>query len=325
MAWDANLTNLKDVLADLYPFKEDSIRVVRDAGIRVATVRFNDRATTNWSEILDQADKINKVQSIIEVALQEDPNNPLLLSAQRHTLTPTKPLVSNDFTWSSTKATEILEKIIGKQSTLLPISWLEVGLQRSRPVVKVSLIDGTYGSGFIVRNNYLLTTHHVIETIEAARTATIQFNYQEHVSGRSYEPVSVALDPDAGFRTSESNDWTLVMVREEVNGDWGAIDLAPVSVEVNGRANIIQHPGGQAKQISCYHNIIAYMDKTRIQYLTDTLPGSSGSPVFDSNWQLIAVHRSGGSLIEPGTKKIVYRNEGVNINCILQNLKDLGF
>ena len=34
-------------------------------------------------------------------------------------------------------------------------------------------------------------------------------------------------------------------------------------------------------------------DGTEIRYRTNTLPGSSGSPCFNSNWELVALHHSG--------------------------------
>jgi V8-like Glu-specific endopeptidase len=59
----------------------------------------------------------------------------------------------------------------------------------------------------------------------------------------------------------------------------------------------------------------------RVQYLTDTEPGSSGSPVFDSQWRLVALHHSGGWLPEPGRETKFYRNEGININRVIDGLK----
>lgn len=297
MTWDDNLTNLKYVLADLYFLKEDSYPIVREAGLRPSTIPFKDKATNNWSEILDVADKLGKVPDIIRAALRDRPDDQLLLSAQKGTLTPVKPIVTDDFTWKSPQTTETLEKLMGKQSTLLPISWLEVGLQRARSIAKVKRPDHTFGSGFLIRDSLFLTNHHVLPNKDVAGKAIIQFNYQQNADGLEYEPVNFELDPDSVFKTSTENDWTLVRVKGDANAEWGAIDLKPIEIRVNDRANIIQHPGGEAKQIALYHNIIAYVDDNWIQYLTDTLPGSSGSAVFDSQWSLIAVHHAGGIMV----------------------------
>jgi len=319
--WDKNLTNLKYVLADLYPFKEDSFSVVRDAGLDPTRISFQNKAVNNWSEILSEANKRGKVPDIIRAALRDYPDNQSLKSALKGTLTPVRPLLGNTFSWESPASPETLEKLMGKQSTLLPISWLEVGLQRSQSVAKVKRADHTYGTGFLIRDNWFLTNHHVLGTVEEARAAIIQFNYQKDAAGRDIEPVNFELDPDAGFKTSVEHDWTLVHVKGNANSEWGALDLKPVEIKVNGRANIIQHPGGDVKQIALYHNIIAYVGNTRVQYLTDTLPGSSGSAVFDDEWCVIALHHAGGLLVELSTKKQVYRNEGINVNCILKDLE----
>ena len=50
-----------------------------------------------------------------------------------------------------------------------------------------------------------------------------------------------------------------------------------------------------------------YID-TRIRYYADTLAGSSGSPVFDMDLNLVALHR--------GSKKELTENEGVMISAI---------
>jgi V8-like Glu-specific endopeptidase len=94
-----------------------------------------------------------------------------------------------------------------------------------------------------------------------------------------------------------------------------------VEVAAGDRVNIIQHPGGGPKQLAFFHNVVAFADDSRIQYLTDTLPGSSGSPVFDKDWRLVGLHHSGGWLPEPGSKQTYYRNEGININVVLKGLE----
>src|SRR5437016_4806414 len=106
MFWNANLTNLRYVLADLYFLKEDSIPIVRDAGLNPAIIPFKDKATNNWSEILDIASKLGKVPNIIQVALRDYPNNQYLLSAQKGTLTPVKPIIDDELLWKSSELTE---------------------------------------------------------------------------------------------------------------------------------------------------------------------------------------------------------------------------
>jgi V8-like Glu-specific endopeptidase len=98
----------------------------------------------------------------------------------------------------------------------------------------------------------------------------------------------------------------------------------PATVQVDAYVNIIQHPGGGPKQIGLYHNTVAYVGEGRVQYLTDTLPGSSGAPVFDGSWNVVALHHSGGMLREPGTKNVVYRNEGIAVNTVIDDLRNAG-
>jgi V8-like Glu-specific endopeptidase len=70
-----------------------------------------------------------------------------------------------------------------------------------------------------------------------------------------------------------------------------------------------------------YHNLVTYSDDKIVQYLTDTEPGSSGSPVFNSQWQVVALHHSGGMLEDPVSKKLLLRNEGININLVIEGIK----
>jgi V8-like Glu-specific endopeptidase len=69
------------------------------------------------------------------------------------------------------------------------------------------------------------------------------------------------------------------------------------------------------------NNFVAYADANVVQYTTSTLPGSSGSPVFDDDFQVIAIHHSGGMLIEPGTKQCYLRNAGTSMIAVLKDLQ----
>ncbi len=317
MSWRKNLITY--VLASLYPTKEESYRIVDEAGIPKIHIAFRAKAIDNWHSILTEADKRGKVISIIQNARKDYPDNSLLEQAEKGELMTLKgPIIGEDIIWNTQQSIEPVEKIMGKHSTLLPISFLEIGLQRAKAVARIKLTNDHLGSGFIVKDNMFITNNHVLSNKDEAKTAIIQFNFQKTIRGLDCEPVTFYLDPDSYFATSVEDDWTLVRIQGNANADWGAIDMAWVNVNKTDRVNIIQHPGGGPKQIALYHNIVTYADEKRVQYLTDTLPGSSGSPVFNSQWHLIAIHHSGGAILEPETKKAVYRNEGININCIIK-------
>jgi V8-like Glu-specific endopeptidase len=327
MSWNRTLSNLRDVLAGLYPTVQDSHRIVSESGLNPAFIAFDSKAINNWFNILEEAQKRGKVQSIVKAAYDEYPENEWLALAKQGNLPAVKgPDIEADVTWRGLDDTGQLEKIIGTQSTLLPISFLEIGLVKARSVVRVVCADGASGSGFLTDKNLLITNHHVLPTEATAREAVVQFNYQQTATGLDAPMDEFGLAPQDVFVTSsmEENDWTAVRVRGNPNEKWGALTLTRVEPKVKDHVNIIQHPGGGAKQIALYHNIVVFVGHDRLQYLTDTLPGSSGSPIFDSNWCIVALHHSGGWLREPGSKHTYFRNEGIHINTIIEGLTTKG-
>jgi V8-like Glu-specific endopeptidase len=95
--------------------------------------------------------------------------------------------------------------------------------------------------------------------------------------------------------------------------------------QVDEYVQIIQHPNGEEKQLAYRANIVVHSDTTYLQYLTDTLPGSSGSPVFNRDWKLVALHHAGGPPggIVVGTGQFV-RNQGIQVSLINQDLQTFG-
>jgi hypothetical protein len=324
MPWDENLTNLNYVLAGLYPLTSDSYRIVDAAGLPRAQIAFQPKAIDNWYSILDQADKRGKVLDVIRAARRDYPEDASLIQAENGQLTTARGPLIGQLPWNGQLGGDTLEKIIRDQSTLLPISFLETGLDRARAVARIQRADGTLGTGFLTAGNILVTNHHVLPSEAEARAAVARFNYQQTAAGLDREPASVSLAPEAGFATSAEDDWTAVRLQADANAAWGAIAILPIDVGQVRYVNIIQHPGGGPKQIALYHNVVVWADVRRVQYLTDTQPGSSGSPVFDSQWQLVALHHSGGWLPDPGTQQLVFRNEGINVNCLRRGLQQAG-
>lgn len=325
MAWNENLTTLNKLLADLYPLTSESYRIVDYAKLRRSHVGFQDKAVDNWYAILSEADKNDKILNVVEAAQQDHPEHPTLKwisqLLQNKDSGVEAPTFRNDLHWNGQKGFDVLEKLMFRQSSFLPIAFLENGLSRSTSVARVVLprLRAT-ATGFLTEENLFITNNHVIHDESEATDARIQFNYQKNKDGLELTPTEFSFDPSSYFETSKEHDWTVIRVEGDANAEWGAIPLRRVKIEETSNVNIIQHPNGDHKQIAMHHNVIAYADDHRVQYLTDTMPGSSGSPVFDNDWNVVALHHSGGWILEPQSNRAVYRNEGININLIIDEI-----
>jgi hypothetical protein len=326
MSWDARrLTNLRKILAAIYPREADQRRLVRDAGLDESLIAFDRSAANSWSEILtDASHRRGKVDTLLRLTRDEHPENDLLARAEEEQ--PPELIASTaGLSWAGPpNGRALVEKVLGESSALVPTSFLALGLRRARAVAKVVRADGSSGTGFLIDRNTLITNHHVLPDATSAASATVLFDFQQTVEGLDEPATEVRLRPDTFFAASPAadDDWTAVALEGDANARWGALELGRATVKVGDRVNIIQHPGGGYKQLSFYANTVAFVGERRMQYLVDTMPGSSGAPVFDRGWNLVAIHHMGGWLAEPGgpPSRTFYRNQGIVIDALVAGL-----
>lgn len=245
---------------------------------------------------------------------------------------------------------EALESTVGVREDFLPVRFLEQGYRRGRAVARVQIRKATpegaavigTGTGFLVAPGILLTNHHVLPTVEVASASLAQFNYQTDLLGQEVTPDEWALSPDKLFLTSpfEELDFTLVAVTPRGTADAGSVyGTIPISadaskVRVGEPVSIIQHPVGRRKEVVLHDSTVSgFYIGGYVQYTADTLVGSSGSPVFNSQWDLVALHHRGvvkrdtlgrpldesGNPLEEG-KVVVDANEGIRISAIAAHL-----
>lgn len=227
----------------------------------------------------------------------------------------------NDWRGRETTA-DIFEKIIG-ENTLRPISFLQQGLQVARSVVYIGVRTSQErwsGTGFLVAQNLLLTNNHVLPSSDLLPGTIFRFNYEENFQGEAqtideYRPKSNGI-----FHTNQALDYSLVEIEGEAGKKWNWLPLVSREIRRDSRVNIIQHPQGQAKQISLQNNFVQYVGGNVVQYVTSTLQGSSGSPVFNDAWEVVALHHAGGNISEPTTQRRYFRNEGILVGSILADL-----
>ena len=215
-----------------------------------------------------------------------------------------------------------LEAIIG-QNRLMSSSFLSLGAERARAVGRIVTRTGFgFGTGFLISPRLLMTNNHVIENEERAALFQIEFDYVRRFDGVIGATQLFRLVPGDFFVTSAKQhdlnlDYTIVAIepvnaRGEELAARGSIPLVSPfgDLTVLEWANIIQHPGGDPQQVALRDNKVVKSLDHFIHYEADTQPGSSGSPVFNDQWQLVALHHSGvPDEVRPGVYRLSTGNE----------------
>lgn len=251
-----------------------------------------------------------------------------------------------------------LERIIGRNE-MLSVRYLDAGRIAGRAVARVVIRTQTgmllgYGTGSMISPTLLMTNNHVLSSINQAGNAIVEFNYQLGLDGLELPAVRFRLRPDLFFTTSPEDelDLTIVAVSEvasissgESLSKFGFNPLSASEGEIlaGESVTVIQHPGGELKQVALRENRVLRFPDTADRFLyyeTDTTPGSSGAPVFNDQWEVVALHHSGfperdseGRILttdgrlwreEMGDERIHWiANEGIRVVAIREFLETL--
>ncbi|MCA9981119.1 MAG: trypsin-like peptidase domain-containing protein [Anaerolineales bacterium] len=219
-------------------------------------------------------------------------------------------------------AGKIKEKMLG-ENTLRDIFELELALEASRAVVRIS--NGDRGTGFLAGEGLIMTNHHVIPDRATAANSRFAFYCQDNADMTARDRIVCGAKPDGLFYTDPTLDVTVVEIANPPQ-DIQPLRLLSVRARPDSRVAIIHHPLGETKKITLQNNFVMYADAQRVQYTTATQKGSSGSPVFDSQYEVIALHHSGDT-VEVDTDSATsdqwryVRNEGSGMRAILHQIE----
>lgn len=204
-----------------------------------------------------------------------------------------------------------LERYMGRND-LLRFNYLSRGMQAGKAVCRIYVADkfggGSWGTGFLITPNLIITNHHVIPDPESAARSFAEFGYEADNNGLLQQGKRFKIQPEKTFLTSIANelDITILGVSNIADdnitsiADYGFLRMNPAlhKVEKLEFVSIIQHPNGDEKYISIRENkVIKIGDENpdkdiKIWYECDTAKGSSGAAVFNDQWQVVALHHS---------------------------------
>lgn len=332
-------------LTQIHPTAQSALMIAQAAGIDIGLINSQQASAFVWKELLDSAATHGLLRALVEQVYNRlGPNSPQRLYLAQLLADKTPPLdaeprgpygaprfLRDDDTVAEPEALLYHDDLtiqIGRLPAL--IATLQQLVTLAPAVCRLVVdVDGytVYGTGFRIADDLLLTNWHVLHRRGddmRATAVTAEFGYEDDGRGGALAPTLIPCNV-ATIVTSQADDWAVIRASAPLLPEWPAIRLSTAAEPVSGEpAYIVQHPDAQRKRIGFVRNQVAFFDDRVVHYLTDTQVGSSGSPVFDSQSRLIALHHAGGLPQEVLGRAPVKKNEGIRASRVLAGLQAQG-
>lgn len=243
------------------------------------------------------------------------------------------------------------ERIINIANESQPWNFLPRGARAAATVARISVRtegrEQPLGTGFMVSPRLLMSNQHVLLHEAFSGRCFVEFNVQNTIDNTPDAAVRFELDPATFFVADKHLDFALVAVAPAADGRLAGdlfgcnrLSIQPGKVLLGERVNVIGHPGGRFKEVAFRDNTVQDRLPEFLHYTTDTERGNSGSPVFNDQWEVVALHHSGvaredaqgnkllknGRIAQPGDPDdaIDYiANEGARVSSLLKHLAAL--
>lgn len=272
----------------------------------------------------------------------------LLLDAARRSQPGNERLLAFALQFRLSAATPEQERIVRER-----LKFIQVSRWRSRlgeVEVQVCRVEtGTsFGTGFLVGPDLVMTNHHVVADVLNGLTRPLnvvfRFDYRLLPDGKTLNPGTTFKMHASEWRVDDSPfseddpdklDYALLRLDaspgsmpvnpKEPGGQlrgWFMVPAGQVAVNPGDPLHIVQHPDARPLELALDTEAVIglYGNGTRVRYRTNTEPGSSGSPCCDANWELVALHHVGdpsyGSLSKKGNW-----NQGILFDAIVKRLR----
>ncbi|WP_202220571.1 effector-associated domain EAD1-containing protein [Okeania sp. KiyG1] len=273
--------------------------------------------------LIDSAEARGKLERLILGAYEQNPDNPELKKFYETVFKNFKQrkIVDSDVTpkdfgpnidWRS-KTDEIeLQRFFKKQPDWYDVGFLQRIIEQAKSVCRVDLPSlNITATGVLIASKYVLTNYHVLKLNDKdnpelnTKNVRLNFGCFSLNDGRETQSKSFLLDSENPIIASSpvaELDYILLQLEEAfiqtLNSDDTTIKPAQwetnISLSETDSINILQHPNGESMKLSITCDGITgiYPNSGLVQYINKTTGGSSGSPCFNENGELVALHHA---------------------------------
>ncbi len=231
------------------------------------------------------------------------------------------------------------EKVFGTDS-YKALEWFRKGLRRARLVGRIGRTSTEgHGTGFVLlgktlspvwgESSILLTNSHVVSDNPeickqgALHPSEVVVTFEALGNGEEYTVDLLWTSPP------DKLDATVLLLKDTsklaplLTDDHAKIATGLPLLNDYARVYIIGHPQGGGLSYSLQDNLLLDHEDPLLHYRAPTDHGSSGSPVFNANWDFIGLHHKGSETMrrlnkKPGTYPA---NEAIWLQAVISELK----
>ncbi|MBD2319469.1 trypsin-like peptidase domain-containing protein [Phormidium tenue] len=296
---------LRIALQSAYPKKAKlEILLREEMNVRLDDVVGGSNLTETVAELVSWAESKGKIPDLVSAAIKGNSGNPSLLNfVASFGMIPVEsksnPVIPSrlNFEWLGPTEDLELQSFWRSKPEIWDMAFLKYGVDRAASVCRIEIENRkAIGTGVLVKQDLLLTNYHVYEDA-GLNASRLRLVFGALTGIEKHEQIfQLADDPIVGFSYTDELDYVLLRVESRI---LQATTIRPVSYDTDsppkgGSIHIVQHPDGESMKVAFGTNGVTgvYKEKGLIQYISKTSNGSSGSPCFNDQWQLVALHHA---------------------------------
>jgi hypothetical protein len=307
---------LRDAFLSSYSDFDEIRRLVRyELDDKLTGIAQGVSLDTGVDKVISWAENEGRMGALVQALLKDRPKNPKVIAL--------KGGVADEFVTPAEKFEEVavpahwspkdsgLEAIVEQANPIsLAGEWRARMAEAERRVCRVESAPGKpAGTGFLVGSDLILTNCHVYRLIEG-KPALARFDYT--ASGAAGVTRGFKGKRPLAVSTEDKLDFALLRLDAPMEQDRGWFHATKHAFSVDQVHLILQHPDGEPLGLGVGLITAVLALPPRVTYNTNTKGGSSGSPAFTMNWELVAIHHWGSE----------QNNAGIPMTAIWEMLKE---